>query len=105
MDAAAPPESSASAETSRPPRELWRSSEPDKTFMHEFSSLISTTYHLDLADYSSLYDWSISDIGRFWEEVWHFTAIKSSQPFQKVATSMHQPPKKAWDRSLMDSGP
>jgi acetoacetyl-CoA synthetase len=53
--------------------------------MHEFKELISQKYLVDLPRYEDLFNWSIANISAFWEEVWTFTVVLASVPFQKVS--------------------
>ena len=68
-------------------RELWRPPSTEDTLMHRFKRIICEKYQVHLEDYSQLYEWSIKDTAHFWEEVWLFTGVKASQPFEKVATN------------------
>lgn len=52
--------------------------------MHHFLTTVNSKHNLNLASYADLYDWSVTDIAAFWEEVWHFTGIRSSSPFTNV---------------------
>lgn len=66
------------------PVELWRHPNPTATEMWKFLEHVNSKYGLQISDYPSLHKWSIGNVGSFWEEVWHFTGIKSSQPFKEV---------------------
>ena len=69
-------------------RELWTPSSTEDTLMHRFKRIIAEKYQVHLEDYGQLYEWSIKDTAHFWEEVWRFTGVKASQPFEKVATTV-----------------
>lgn len=66
------------------PSELWRHPNPTTTEMWKFLEHVNLKYGLQIADYPGLHRWSIDNVGSFWEEVWHFTGIRSSQPFREV---------------------
>ena len=66
------------------PLELWRHASPQASRMHQFKHLISHKYGVELPQYEHLYRWSIENIAAFWKEVWHFTGVRASEPFQTV---------------------
>lgn len=43
------------------------------------------------ADYGALWRWSIRDVGRFWESVWRYFDVASSQPYRQVLSSETMP--------------
>lgn len=67
-----------------PAEELWRHSDPKSTPMWRFIQHVNEKYGLKLDDYPGLYKWSIENVGPFWEEVWQFTGIKASKPYDEV---------------------
>ena len=71
-------------DSSSAPTELWRPKEPAQTRLWEFGRLIKHKYGVELNDYESLRQWSISHPNSFWTEVWHFTGVKASRPFLQV---------------------
>lgn len=72
---------------------LWEHPEPISTRTYEFKTLIETKYNVQLHTYRDLQKWSNDHLNKFWEEVWHFTGIKASNPFSKVGSSvnLHSP--------------
>lgn len=60
---------------------LWRHTDPTSTRAFQFKSLIETKYNVTLQEYEDLRLWSIAKIGKFWEEVWHFTGVRASCSF------------------------
>ncbi|KAI9831350.1 MAG: hypothetical protein M1819_005124 [Sarea resinae] len=64
--------------------ELWRNHHPESTRIYELMQLINKKHGTQLTSYKSLYDWSVHNIAQFWHEVWHFTGIRASRPFEKV---------------------
>lgn len=52
--------------------------------MWKFLQHVNSKYKLALDDYPSLYRWSVENVAEFWGEVWHFTGIRSSKPFDQV---------------------
>ncbi|KAK2795534.1 hypothetical protein FQN52_005301 [Onygenales sp. PD_12] len=65
-------------------KELWRPSSPESTKIYMFMSLVNHKYGLNLADYDALWNWSVSEPARFWEEIWHFTGVKAQKNYDKV---------------------
>ncbi|MCJ1281472.1 hypothetical protein MMC26_000792 [Xylographa opegraphella] len=67
-----------------PPGLLWRHPDPGATSITQFMTRIETTYDVNLPDYEALRQWSISNLGLFWSEVWDFTGVVASKRFSKV---------------------
>ena len=67
-----------------PAKLLWMHSNPTSTRTYEFKTRIEKKYNQHFVSYEQLRQWSISNINRFWEEVWDFTGVKASEPFTKV---------------------
>lgn len=63
---------------------LWKHADPASTRLFHFKSLIENKYSLRLQEYEDLRQWSIANIGKFWEEVWHFTGVRASCSFTIV---------------------
>lgn len=63
---------------------LWEHPSPENTTMWDFMQIINRKYSLQLKSYKELYQWSIDNITAFWGEVWHYTGIKASAPYQEV---------------------
>ncbi len=58
--------------------------------------VINNKYSLNLADYDSLYQWSIENIPDFWESMWEFGEIKASKPFDQVVDDPGKMPGARW---------
>ena len=39
---------------------------------------------MSLPDFGALSQWSVDDIGRFWEAVWRYFEISSATPYREV---------------------
>ncbi|PTD07299.1 Malonamoyl-CoA synthetase vrtB [Fusarium culmorum] len=73
-----------------PPSEdnvLWQHPDPKSTHMWKFLEHVNKKHGLSLDGYPALYKWSIDDVSSFWEEVWQFTGVTASKPFDKVGNS------------------
>lgn len=72
-------------------KELWRPSSPEKTQIHDFMTKINWKYGLSLNNYNDLWQWSVTEPAKFWEETWHYTAIKAHEPYKQVrALKVHE---------------
>lgn len=70
---------------------LWEQSVPDReaTAMYKFMVLLNRKHGLQLKTYDDLHQWSTANVATFWGEVWSFTGVKASQPYNLV--SAHVP--------------
>jgi len=55
-----------------------------QTNMYRFMQEVNRKYGTDFSRYEQLYQWSIEDLESFWTEVWKFTGIKASTPWERV---------------------
>ncbi|KAJ6145836.1 Malonamoyl-CoA synthetase vrtB [Penicillium chermesinum] len=46
-------------------------------------SKVGQKYDIPLKDYNALWQWSISEPAKFWEEIWHYTQIKAHRPYKQ----------------------
>lgn len=59
-----------------PPAELWRHPDPQGTHMWAFmQNYINEEYGLHLQTYDELYQWSINNIGEFWDQTRSYCGI------------------------------
>jgi len=65
---------------------LWEHPAPESTTMWDFLQTINRKHGLQLKTYKELHQWSIDNIAAFWGEVWHYTGIKASAPYQEVCS-------------------
>ncbi|KAE8346529.1 hypothetical protein BDV24DRAFT_147257 [Aspergillus arachidicola] len=68
-------------------KELWRHSSPQDTQIYDFMMKLNAEHGLSLKSYDDLWRWSISKPALFWERIWHYTAIKSHKPYDRVLKS------------------
>lgn len=76
---------SAHHEESSVPKELWRPSAPQATLIYDFMTKTSQKHGVSLHDYHDLWNWSVSEPSKFWEEIWHYTSIKAHTPYDQVS--------------------
>jgi acetoacetyl-CoA synthetase len=67
-------------------QELWRHSSPQDTQIHAFMKKLTKEYGLSLNNYNDLWNWSVSETAKFWEQLWHYTAIKAHRPYDRVSS-------------------
>lgn len=65
-------------------RELWRHPEPEKSQIYAFQQHVNKKYGLSTNSYDALWQWSVDQPAAFWEEIWHYTGIKASKPYDTV---------------------
>ena len=65
---------------------LWEPSEQRITESNMFSFMqrINQKHGTTFSDYDPLYQWSIDNLALFWEEMWHYAEIISSQGYKEV---------------------
>lgn len=64
--------------------ELWTHHAPARTPMWKFIQQVNNKYGLDIDGYPGLYKWSIDNVSTFWEDVWDFVGIVSSEKANQV---------------------
>ncbi|KKK25295.1 hypothetical protein P175DRAFT_0507487 [Aspergillus ochraceoroseus IBT 24754] len=69
------------------PQELWRHSSPESTQIHDFMKKTSEKHGIIFNDYGSLWEWSIAEPAKFWEEIWQYTEINAHKPYNQVLGS------------------
>lgn len=66
------------------PQELWRHSAPESTRIYHFMKTIAAKHGIPLRSYNDLWNWSISEPAKFWEEIWLYTSIIAHRPYDHV---------------------
>lgn len=65
-------------------KELWRPTSPESTRIHKFKSEMNQKFGLSLETYNDLWQWSINEPARFWEEVARFTGVRFHKTYDSV---------------------
>jgi acetoacetyl-CoA synthetase len=65
------------------------------TEMARFMSWVGERNGLDLVAYEQLWRWSVDELERFWADVWEFTGVVASKPYERVLAS-HEMPGTVW---------
>ncbi|PYH99348.1 acetoacetyl-CoA synthase [Aspergillus ellipticus CBS 707.79] len=68
-------------------KELWRHSSPQSTQIYDFIKVSNAMHGLFMTTYNDLYQWSVSEPAKFWEDIWHYTSIKAHQQYDQVLGS------------------
>lgn len=79
-------------------KSLWTPSEQRKqqANLTRFIEQVNARYHLHLASYTDLYNWSVNNIPDFWQAVWDFVEIKAARPFDAVVRDLSVFPGAQW---------
>ena len=64
---------------------LWEHPYPKSTKMWEFLKVVNIKHNLEIKNYEQLYKWSVTNVSKFWEEVFRFVGVKASQSFSIVS--------------------
>jgi len=77
---------------------LWKPNQEriSQTNMIRFMEKVNKKYDLNLADYPSLYQWSVDHISEFWAEIWDFAEIIASSPYDSVIDDQQKMPGAEW---------
>ena len=62
-----------------PPEELKREAN-----ITNYMTWLKEERNLEFSDYNSLWQWSVDNIGDFWESIWDYYEIKASRPYTAV---------------------
>ncbi|MGB0449353.1 MAG: acetoacetate--CoA ligase [Porticoccaceae bacterium] len=79
-------------------RPLWQpgDQEINSTNMQRFTEQLQRDFKLVFKDYQQLHQWSVDQPQLFWEQIWHFSDIRSSKLFEQVLEDGDQFPGAKW---------
>jgi acetoacetyl-CoA synthetase len=77
---------------------LWIPSEERKRNANitRFGAVVNRRFGLSIRNYPELYKWSIENIAAFWETLWEFAKIRSSQRYTHVVDDLNKFPGAQW---------
>ena len=77
---------------------LWEPSieQINNSQMSAFREFIYKEFKIKLKDYPELYNWSIVCADKFWESMWKFSKIISSEPYTQVYDNIEKMPGTTW---------
>ena len=77
---------------------LWTPSEERKQNANitRFIDTVNARHGLDFGSYAELYRWSVENIPDFWADIWDFSGIIASKPYDKVVTDLKKFPGAEW---------
>ncbi|MBQ6294214.1 MAG: acetoacetate--CoA ligase [Lachnospiraceae bacterium] len=77
---------------------LWTPSDEVKygCRMADFMRYVNAHRGTDFREYKDLYQWSITEIPAFWDELWHYFDIVCSKPFDAVVDDLNKFPGAKW---------
>jgi acetoacetyl-CoA synthetase len=65
--------------------------------MTKFMKIIEQKYRQNFeGNYHKLYQWSVDNLARCWEEIWHFVGMSASVPFQVVVDDIQKMHRAKW---------
>ncbi|GFR20327.1 acetoacetyl-CoA synthetase [Trichonephila clavata] len=62
---------------------VWNKKVPE-TELEKFKKIIEEKYNLKFQTYWDLHSWSVTNFASFWEEVWNYSNIITSKPYDEV---------------------
>ena len=77
---------------------LWEptSGQIAKSQMSRFREFINQHYQRSVEDYHDLYNWSITNSEDFWESIWKFSKVISSEPYTQICDDITKMPGAKW---------
>ena len=77
---------------------LWQPSNQriNESNMMAFARQVQSELGLSFTNYDELQQWSITEPEQFWRQVWQFTDIRATQPWQPVLDQATQFPGAKW---------
>ncbi|MEQ2525450.1 acetoacetate--CoA ligase [Robertmurraya yapensis] len=72
---------------------LWEPSEnfKEQSQIVDYMKWLKENRNLEFEDYESLWAWSVTEIGAFWETLWEYFEIQSSTPYLRVLSDRAMP--------------
>lgn len=56
----------------------------------KFTEQVNQQHQQELTDFTSLYNWSIAEPAKFWQQIWDFGGVKASQPATEILRNPEQ---------------
>ncbi|MGB2451061.1 MAG: acetoacetate--CoA ligase [Porticoccaceae bacterium] len=77
---------------------LWQPSAEQikRSHMQRFQQQLKSQLNLSFANYEELHQWSVDNPEQFWEQLWHYTDIRASEPYSAVLTDGEKFPGAQW---------
>jgi acetoacetyl-CoA synthetase len=77
---------------------LWKPTEERirNTNMYQYMQIVNEKYSKDFRTYDDLYQWSVTEIPRFWESIWDYGRVISSLPYKTVVDDLTRMPGAQW---------
>src|SRR5947209_16253688 len=76
-----------------PPPILWEPSDDFKqaATLTRYTRWLERERGLSFDDYSSLWQWSVTEIEAFWASIWDFFQVRASRPYERVLSDRRMP--------------
>ena len=65
------------------------------TEMERFRAWVAGRHAIQIDGYAELWQWSVDELEQFWADVWEFTGVIASKPYERVLAS-HEMPGTKW---------
>jgi len=77
---------------------LWQPSAAaiEQSPLHHFIQQVNSRYKLGLNNYGELYDWSVSNLEGFWDQVWDFSKVIGSKGSNRILENADLMPGARW---------
>lgn len=59
--------------------------------LHRFAQVVEQTHHVEVGDYNSLWEWSVSEIEAFWATLWKFYGLDRISGYERVLAEDSMP--------------
>ncbi len=59
--------------------------------MARFMDWVAERHGVEIEDYQGLWRWSVDELEQFWADVWEFTGVIASKPYERVLASREMP--------------
>ena len=73
-----------------------------KSNFKKYERFLKEEFKLEFSDYSTLHNWSTTDIETFWESIWKFSGLIHSKPFEKILDKSIMPGAKWFQGSQLN---
>jgi acetoacetyl-CoA synthetase len=67
----------------------------EATEMARFKDWVAARHGLEIDGYEALWRWSVDELDQFWADIWEFTGVIASKPYERVLAS-HEMPGTRW---------
>lgn len=72
---------------------LWEPSKErqENSNLAHYIKWLNKQHNLDIKSYNQLWDWSVTELGTFWESIWNYFDIQAKTPYHSVLSKYEMP--------------